>query len=264
VGGRGDQEGSPDGQSPGEPRRRRRTDHRRPDNRRAARQLGTARRAREPLPWTHGHRRPRSPTRRGRDSARAWRRRPAPRSPGVGGRYPSPGPAAVAAAGCRPPGQGPRARRGLSCWSSSSTPFLTTSTSSAQRPCGAWSCAGRETPGALQQWIEEVRPRFGAGKHPALWVTERAGRMSLRGERLSGAVVSTQVGHAYASTTAIFTGVSDEYRNRLLTARWRAISSCGSKEHRRREQEDELRLAAAAGDGRPRTVRHWPESCHHG
>ncbi|MFJ9777822.1 hypothetical protein ACIRVF_42390 [Kitasatospora sp. NPDC101157] len=25
-----------------------------------------------------------------------------------------------------------------------------------------------------------------------------------------------QVGHAYASTTAIYTGVSDEYRNRLL------------------------------------------------
>jgi site-specific recombinase XerD len=30
-------------------------------------------------------------------------------------------------------------------------------------------------------------------------------------------VVQEQVGHAYASTTAIYTGVSDEYRNRLLT-----------------------------------------------
>lgn len=28
--------------------------------------------------------------------------------------------------------------------------------------------------------------------------------------------VQDQVGHAYASTTAIYTGVSDEYRNRLL------------------------------------------------
>ena len=28
--------------------------------------------------------------------------------------------------------------------------------------------------------------------------------------------VSTQVGHSYAATTAIYTGVSDEYRNRLL------------------------------------------------
>ncbi|MEV0136378.1 hypothetical protein AB0H83_49150 [Dactylosporangium sp. NPDC050688] len=29
--------------------------------------------------------------------------------------------------------------------------------------------------------------------------------------------VSDQVGHAYASTTAIYTGVSDAYRNQLLT-----------------------------------------------
>jgi site-specific recombinase XerD len=28
--------------------------------------------------------------------------------------------------------------------------------------------------------------------------------------------VQEQVGHAYASTTAIYTGVSDDYRNRLL------------------------------------------------
>jgi site-specific recombinase XerD len=28
--------------------------------------------------------------------------------------------------------------------------------------------------------------------------------------------VQEQVGHAYASTTALYTGVSDEYRNRLL------------------------------------------------
>jgi hypothetical protein len=62
-------------------------------NHQAARLLGTARRAREPLPWTHGPRRPRSPTRRvvilperGADDRhldpRAWVdaiRRPAPR-----------------------------------------------------------------------------------------------------------------------------------------------------------------------------------------
>ncbi len=29
-------------------------------------------------------------------------------------------------------------------------------------------------------------------------------------------IMQHQVGHAYASTTAIYTGVSDEYRNRLL------------------------------------------------
>jgi site-specific recombinase XerD len=34
--------------------------------------------------------------------------------------------------------------------------------------------------------------------------------------------VQDQVGHAYASTTAIYTGVSDEYRNRLLERSLRA------------------------------------------
>jgi integrase len=29
--------------------------------------------------------------------------------------------------------------------------------------------------------------------------------------------VQDQAGHAYASTTALYTGVSDDYRNRLLT-----------------------------------------------
>ncbi len=101
----------------------------------------------------------------------------------------------------------------------------------------------------LAQWIDEVRPLFGPGQHPALWVTERRTRISLRAvndafhairceagladdldlhslrhsyvthlvefdypERF----VSDQVGHSYASTTAIYTGVSDEYRNRLV------------------------------------------------
>lgn len=101
----------------------------------------------------------------------------------------------------------------------------------------------------FRQWLEEVRPLFGAGSVPAFWVTERAGRMSLR--RINEAFttardaaglepsldlhclrhsyvthliefdypekfVSAQVGHAYAATTGIYTGVSDEYRNRLL------------------------------------------------
>ena len=29
-------------------------------------------------------------------------------------------------------------------------------------------------------------------------------------------IIQDQAGHGYASTTAIYTGVSDEYRNRLL------------------------------------------------
>ncbi|MFI1004578.1 tyrosine-type recombinase/integrase [Streptomyces galbus] len=102
---------------------------------------------------------------------------------------------------------------------------------------------------ALDQYIDEVRPLFQPGKHPALWITERRGRISLR--RVDEAFetarqiadipaeldlhclrhsyvthllefdyperfVQDQVGHEYASTTAIYSGVSDEYRNRLL------------------------------------------------
>lgn len=112
----------------------------------------------------------------------------------------------------------------------------------------------------IDQWLDELRPSFGAGDHPAMWVTERGGWISLRGineafvnARLAAALppeldlhclqhsyithltefgyperfIQDQAGHAYAATTAIYTGVSDEYRNRLLlrsverdAARW--------------------------------------------
>ncbi len=101
----------------------------------------------------------------------------------------------------------------------------------------------------LEQYVTEIRPLFSPGAHPALWVTERRGRLSRRaaneGFEFARAAaglpveldlhclrhsyvthlvefdyperfVQDQVGHAYASTTAIYTGVSDEYRNRLL------------------------------------------------
>lgn len=101
----------------------------------------------------------------------------------------------------------------------------------------------------LDGWVSEIRPAFSPGKLAALFVTERSGRMSLRGlnkafeqaRDLAGLppeldlhalrhsyvthlvefdypekFVSLQVGHDYASTTAIYTGVSDEYRNRLI------------------------------------------------
>jgi site-specific recombinase XerD len=101
----------------------------------------------------------------------------------------------------------------------------------------------------LDQWVTEIRPLFSPGNHPALFVTERAGRMSLRGLNVAFSTaseaaglppeldlhslrhsyvthlvefdypekfVSLQVGHEYASTTAIYTGISDEYRNRLV------------------------------------------------
>lgn len=101
----------------------------------------------------------------------------------------------------------------------------------------------------LEQYISEVRPSFSPGRHPALWVTERRGRLSYRSANEVFEVareaaglpdeldlhslrhsyvthlvefdypekfVQDQVGHSDASTTAIYTGVSDEYRNRLV------------------------------------------------
>ncbi len=101
----------------------------------------------------------------------------------------------------------------------------------------------------LEHWVGEVRPAFGPGSLAALWVTERAGRLSARAvddaftaaSRAAGLpaeldlhclrhsyithlvefdyperFVSEQAGHRYASTTAIYTGVSDDYRSRLV------------------------------------------------
>jgi integrase/recombinase XerC len=102
---------------------------------------------------------------------------------------------------------------------------------------------------ALAQYVEQVRDGFDPGVHPALWVTERRGRVSLRHVNARFAAyrqgaglpeeldlhclrhsyithlieagfperfVTEQVGHAYAATTAIYTGVSDDYKNRVL------------------------------------------------
>lgn len=101
----------------------------------------------------------------------------------------------------------------------------------------------------IEHYLSEVRPELAPGKHPAMWVTERCGRMSRR--RLNRAFeivrdladlpaeldlhslrhsfvthlvefdypekfVQDQCGHSWGSTTAIYTGVSDEYRNRLV------------------------------------------------
>lgn len=101
----------------------------------------------------------------------------------------------------------------------------------------------------LGEWCEHVRPLFDPGSHPALWVTERRGRLTSR--HLNEAFVHArqdadlpaeldlhclrhsyvthllefgypplfvqqQVGHAHQSTTGIYTSVSDEFRNRML------------------------------------------------
>ncbi len=101
----------------------------------------------------------------------------------------------------------------------------------------------------LRQWIHELRPLFGPDRHPALFLSERAGRMSMRSINRAFTAARTeaslpaeldlhslrhsyvthliefdyperfvqdQVGHQYASTTAIYAGVSDDYRHRLI------------------------------------------------
>ena len=103
----------------------------------------------------------------------------------------------------------------------------------------------------MRYWLDTVRPAFEPGNLPALWVNERKGRVQLRKldenfaeiRELAGVddaldlhslrhsyvthllefgypelFVQQQVGHSYASTTAIYSSVSDEYRNKLLTA----------------------------------------------
>ena len=97
--------------------------------------------------------------------------------------------------------------------------------------------------------MTELRPRLSPGNHPALWVTERRGRTSvghlnemfvrIRDEAglpesadfhalrhsyvthllefaYPPLMVQQQVGHSWGSTTALYTSVSDEFRNRLL------------------------------------------------
>lgn len=103
----------------------------------------------------------------------------------------------------------------------------------------------------LGHWLTELRPHFSPGRHPALWVTERVGRLSprsineaftnardeagldptldlhcLRYSYISHLIefgyppqfVQEQVGHSHGSTTAIYTAVSNDYRNTLLEA----------------------------------------------
>lgn len=106
---------------------------------------------------------------------------------------------------------------------------------------------------ALAQYLAEVRPRYGApaAALPALWLTERGGRIStrqvddrfalwraaaglpaelsvhcLRHSYVSHLIedgadplfVQQQVGHSWASTTAVYTSVGADAKNRMLTA----------------------------------------------
>lgn len=98
----------------------------------------------------------------------------------------------------------------------------------------------------LEQYVQEIRPRYGRDEHPALFLTERGSRLSpteitdrfaayrdaaglpselsphaLRHSYVTHLIedgwdelfVRMQVGHRYASTTALYTGVSGDYKN---------------------------------------------------
>lgn len=102
----------------------------------------------------------------------------------------------------------------------------------------------------LAQWVDLARPRFTDEPTGMLWPTERGSRVSLRYIDLRFATirdqlglppelsvhalrhtyvtnliewgysekfVQDQVGHAYASTTAIYTSVGDDYKTRMVT-----------------------------------------------
>jgi site-specific recombinase XerD len=101
----------------------------------------------------------------------------------------------------------------------------------------------------LRHYVSEVRPAFEPDKHPALWVTERRSRVAetylddrfteirdeaglprelhlhcLRHSYVTHLIefgyderfVQEQVGHSYASTTAIYAGISGDYKNGVL------------------------------------------------
>lgn len=102
---------------------------------------------------------------------------------------------------------------------------------------------------AVADYVENIRPRFGCDGHPALWVTERGGRIkpaeinsrfesyrhalklpealsphSLRHSHVTHLTengvdrrfIQCQVGHEADSSTAIYTHVSDDFMNTAL------------------------------------------------
>ncbi|MFL6119668.1 tyrosine-type recombinase/integrase [Actinophytocola sp.] len=102
---------------------------------------------------------------------------------------------------------------------------------------------------AVEDYLVNIRPRFASGDHPALWLTERGGRLRpqeieerfasyrdelglpselvphcLRHSYVTHLIedgadpkfVQEQVGHRFASTTAIYTGVSTDFMNTMM------------------------------------------------
>jgi integrase/recombinase XerC len=113
-----------------------------------------------------------------------------------------------------------------------------------------WAIAG------LRQWVEQARPLLRPGSRHELWLTERRQRVSVRTmderfQRLREQAglpadltlhclrhsyvthliefgyperfVTEQVGHSFASTTAIYTSVSNDYKTKTLQAALRRV-----------------------------------------
>ncbi|MEV4177044.1 tyrosine-type recombinase/integrase [Nonomuraea sp. NPDC049709] len=124
---------------------------------------------------------------------------------------------------------------------------------------------------AVADYVENVRPRFGCTDHPALWVTERGGRVKpaeinarfvayrdalglpaalvvhslrhsyvthLTEEGVDRRFIQTQVGHESDSSTAVYTHVSDDFMN---TALRRALAPVFGAEHDGRSRRTEER-----------------------
>ena len=138
---------------------------------------------------------------------------------------------------------------------------------------------------ALAQYLEEVRPRYGAGRLAAVWLTERGGRISarqiddrfaqlrdlaglpddlsvhcLRHSYVSHLIedgadpmfVQWQAGHSWASTTATYTTVGQDARNRMLRA---ALAPAYEGKDAGDGEKDRLPMASAQADGRTGHVR---------
>jgi site-specific recombinase XerD len=102
---------------------------------------------------------------------------------------------------------------------------------------------------AVADYVENVRPRFGCADHPAIWVTERGGRIKpaeinarfvayrdalglpvaltphstrhayvshLTEDGVDRRFIQSQVGHEADSSTAIYTHVSNDFMNTAL------------------------------------------------
>ncbi len=102
---------------------------------------------------------------------------------------------------------------------------------------------------AVTDYVESIRPRFGCADHPALWVTERGGRVKpaeinarfvayrdalglpaalvphslrhsyvthLTEDGVDRRFIQAQVGHECDSSTAVYTHVSDDFMNTAL------------------------------------------------